>query len=77
MSLLRSMASQKQSRLIAVERGQGLAEYAVMLAVILIVLVGVVRLVGVNASRIFSQVASATGAHGSERTGTPPGHDGE
>ena len=40
------------------ESGQDIAEYAVMLAVILVIVVGTVRLIGSNASMVFSQVAS-------------------
>jgi Flp pilus assembly pilin Flp len=39
--------------------GQDIAEYAVMLAVILIIVVGTVRLIGSNANTIFSQAASS------------------
>jgi len=39
--------------------GQSIAEYALMLAVILIIVVGTVRLIGSNASNVFSQVGSA------------------
>ena len=38
--------------------GQDIAEYAVMLAVILVIVVGTVRLVGSNANNVFSSVAS-------------------
>ncbi len=41
------------------ESGQDIAEYAVMLAVILIIVVGTIRLVGSNANTVFSNVASA------------------
>lgn len=41
------------------EKGQDIAEYAVMLAVILVLVVGTVRLVGSNANNAFSSVASA------------------
>jgi Flp pilus assembly pilin Flp len=41
------------------ERGQDVAEYAVMLAVILVIVVGTVRLIGTNATTIFSSVGSA------------------
>jgi Flp pilus assembly pilin Flp len=41
------------------ETGGDIAEYAVMLAVILVIGVGTVRLTGSNASNIFSQVGSA------------------
>lgn len=39
--------------------GQDIAEYAVMLAVILILVVGTIRLVGSNANNAFSAVASS------------------
>ena len=41
------------------ERGQDIAEYAVMLAVILVLVVGTIRLVGTNANNAFSSVASS------------------
>jgi len=41
------------------EAGQDIAEYAVMLAVILVVVVGTIRLVGSNANNVFSSVASS------------------
>jgi Flp pilus assembly pilin Flp len=41
------------------EAGQDIAEYSVMLAVILVIVVGTVRLIGSNASNVFSQVGSA------------------
>ena len=41
------------------DRGQDIAEYAVMLAVILVLVVGTIRLVGSNANNVFSSVASA------------------
>ena len=40
------------------ERGQDIAEYAVMLAVILIIVIGTVKLIGTNANSTFSNVAS-------------------
>ena len=40
------------------ESGQDIAEYAVMLAVILVIVVGTVRLIGSNANMVFSQAAS-------------------
>jgi Flp pilus assembly pilin Flp len=40
------------------EEGQDVAEYAVMLAVILVIVVGTVKLIGSNASNVFSQVGS-------------------
>jgi Flp pilus assembly pilin Flp len=39
--------------------GQDIAEYAVMLAVILVIIVGTIRLIGSNANTVFSQVASS------------------
>ena len=41
------------------EQGQDIAEYAVMLAVILVIVVGTIRLIGSNANNVFSQVGSA------------------
>lgn len=41
------------------EEGQDIAEYSVMLAVILVIVVGTVRLIGSNANGIFSQVGSS------------------
>ena len=41
------------------QQGQDIAEYAVMLAVILVLVVGTIRLVGSNANNVFSSVASA------------------
>lgn len=46
-------------RLWSDERGQDIAEYAVMLAVILVIVVGTIRLIGTNANNVFSQVGSA------------------
>jgi Flp pilus assembly pilin Flp len=40
------------------EEGQDIAEYAVMLAVILVLVIGTVRLIGGNANNVFSSVAS-------------------
>ncbi len=39
--------------------GQDIAEYAVMLAVVLAVVVGTIRLIGSNANNVFSSVGSA------------------
>jgi len=41
------------------ERGQDIAEYAVMLAVVLVIVVGTIRLIGSNANNVFSQVGSS------------------
>jgi Flp pilus assembly pilin Flp len=43
------------------EDGQDIAEYAVMVAVILIIVVGTLRLIGSNSNTVFSSVASAIG----------------
>ena len=41
------------------EEGQDIAEYAVMLAVILVIVVGTIQLIGGNANNVFSNVASS------------------
>jgi Flp pilus assembly pilin Flp len=41
------------------EDGQDIAEYAVMLAVILVIVVGTIRLIGTNSNTVFSSVASS------------------
>ena len=45
--------------LCADDDGQDIAEYAVMLAVILVLVVGTIRLIGSHANSVFSSVASA------------------
>jgi Flp pilus assembly pilin Flp len=45
-------------RILVENKGQDIAEYAVMLAVILVIVVGTIRLVGSNANNAFSTVAS-------------------
>ena len=40
------------------QEGQDIAEYAIMLAVILVIVVGTIRLIGSNANNVFSSVAS-------------------
>ena len=40
------------------EQGQDIAEYAVMLSVILAIVVGTIRLIGSNANNVFSMVGS-------------------
>jgi len=40
------------------EEGQDIAEYAVMLAVILVIVIGTVGRIGTNANTVFSSVAS-------------------
>lgn len=46
-------------RLWSEDEGQDIAEYAVMLAVILVLVVGTIRLIGSNSNTVFSQVASS------------------
>jgi Flp pilus assembly pilin Flp len=41
------------------EEGQDVAEYSVMLAVVLVIVVGTIRLIGSNAGNVFSQVGSS------------------
>jgi Flp pilus assembly pilin Flp len=41
------------------QEAQDIAEYAVMLAVILVIVVGTIRLIGGNANNVFSSVASS------------------
>jgi Flp pilus assembly pilin Flp len=51
--------SEIMRRLWSEEEGQDIAEYAVMLAVILVLVVGTIRLIGSNANNAFSSVASS------------------
>lgn len=46
-------------QILADDSGQDIAEYAVILAVILVVVVGTIRLIGSNANTVFSQAASS------------------
>ena len=46
-------------RLWSEDQGQDIAEYAVMLAVILVLVVGTIRLIGSNANNVFSNTASS------------------
>jgi len=55
----RSPVAKRLQKLWSDERGQDIAEYAVMLAVILVIVVGTIRLIGSNANNVFSQVGSA------------------
>jgi Flp pilus assembly pilin Flp len=41
------------------DEGQDIAEYAVMLAVILVIVIGTVQLIGSSANSVFSSVASS------------------
>jgi Flp pilus assembly pilin Flp len=47
------------SRMWLDDDGQDIAEYAVMLAVILVIVVGSIRLIGSNANNVFSAVSSS------------------
>jgi Flp pilus assembly pilin Flp len=65
-SLSKELTAQEEStmaklmrRLWSEDAGQDIAEYAVMLAVILVLVVGTVRLIGSNANNAFSSVASS------------------
>jgi Flp pilus assembly pilin Flp len=51
-------------RILQDDRGQDIAEYAVMLAVILLIVIGTVKLIGTNANSTFSNVASNLGSGG-------------
>ncbi|MDP9161702.1 MAG: hypothetical protein M3O09_15910 [Acidobacteriota bacterium] len=46
-------------RLCCEDEGQDIAEYAVMLAVILVLVVGTIRLIGTKSDTVFSNVASS------------------
>jgi Flp pilus assembly pilin Flp len=46
-------------KLLLEDQGQDIAEYAVMLAVILVIVVATVRLIGTNANNVFSSASSA------------------
>ncbi len=46
-------------KLILDDQRQDIAEYAVMLAVILVIVVATVRLIGTNANNVFSSASSA------------------
>jgi len=55
----RTIVSKLLQQLWKDEQGQDIAEYAVMLAVILVIVVGTIRLIGSNANNVFSQVGSS------------------
>src|ERR1700723_1109585 len=55
----RESMSEFMRRLWSEDAGQDIAEYAVMLAVILVLVVGTIRLIGSNANTAFSNVASS------------------
>ncbi len=47
------------SRMWSDDEGQDIAEYAVMLAVILVIVIGTIKVIGTQANTVFSQTASA------------------
>jgi Flp pilus assembly pilin Flp len=55
----RGMHMQLARRLWCEQEGQDIAEYAVMLAVILVIVVGTIQLIGSSANTVFSSVASS------------------
>jgi Flp pilus assembly pilin Flp len=57
--LLRQFGEKLWQQLWKDDRGQDIAEYAVMLAVILVIVVGTIRLIGSNANNVFSNVGSS------------------
>ena len=58
-SRLEAVMPELMKRLWSEDEGQDIAEYAVMLAVILVLVVGTIRLIGTNANTAFSSVASS------------------
>ena len=58
-SLVEESMTELVRRLWSEDQGQDIAEYAVMLAVILVLVVGTIRLIGGNANNAFSATASA------------------
>jgi len=56
---MEKMVGYSFSQLWSDQEGQDIAEYSVMLAVILVIVVGTVRMIGSNANNVFSQVGSA------------------
>jgi len=59
LTLRRRTMNEILRRLWSEEEAQDIAEYAVMLAVILVIVVGTIRLIGSNANNVFSSVASS------------------
>jgi Flp pilus assembly pilin Flp len=55
----RGMSMELVRRFWSEQEGQDIAEYAVMLAVILVIVVGTVQLIGSSANNVFSSVASS------------------
>jgi Flp pilus assembly pilin Flp len=58
---MKTLFQQLKRQLWADQQGQDVAEYSIMLAVILVIVVGTVRLIGSNASGVFSNVGSSLG----------------
>jgi pilus assembly protein Flp/PilA len=56
---LRGIMNNFLSKLWSDEAGQDVAEYAMMLAVVLVIVMGTIQLIGSNASNVFSNVGSA------------------
>jgi Flp pilus assembly pilin Flp len=56
---MKTLFHQLKRQLWADQQGQDVAEYSIMLAVILVIVVGTVRLIGSNASGVFSNVGSS------------------
>ena len=59
LGILEGSMSRFIRRIWSEDEGQDIAEYAVMLAVILVLVVGTIRLIGSNANNAFSNVASS------------------
>jgi len=57
--LVNNMVLPLLRRLWSDDQGQDIAEYAVMLAVILVIVVGTIRMIGSNANTVFSSAASS------------------
>jgi Flp pilus assembly pilin Flp len=57
--LIRRLPLKKLLLLLRSDEGQAIAEYAVVLAVILVLVVSTVRIVGGNSDNVFSTVGSA------------------
>jgi len=57
--VLETRVSSRLFEILHQEDGQDIAEYAVMLAVILAVVVGTIRMIGSGANNVFSSVASS------------------
>jgi Flp pilus assembly pilin Flp len=56
---VRNPVSRFFQHLLIDQSGQDIAEYAIMAAVILVIVVGTIRLIGSNANNVFSSVSSS------------------